>query len=455
MQTLWHSHEKTDKRIFDFTASKDREMDLRLAKADITGSMAHVIMLQSIGILTEMEKVKLLKELKRLFQMANQETLQLPDTTEDIHSFIEYELVKALGSMAKKVHTARSRNDQVLLNLRLYTREQLRLIIEKMADLFRILIRKAALNKDVLMPGYTHMQVAMPSSFGLWFSAFAESLTDDLMVMMTAYRIVNQNPLGSGAGYGTGFPIDREMTTRLLGFDWMNVNSVYAQMTRGKVEKTTAWALSSVASTLSRLAGDVCLFLGENYRFFILPTKYSTGSSIMPHKKNPDAFELIRGRCNRIQALPNEMALITINLSTGYHRDLQLLKEGYFPAIDNLKECLDIMSLLMNSLSVRKGITAESIYDHMFSVELIQSRVQSGIPFREAYIDVAQSLYQNKNPRSECISHTHTGSIGNLALHVIEEKFESNMSGFNFSKTDQAITQLFKQTPVIKTKTKK
>ena len=449
MQTIWHNGSRTDPRIMKFTASNDRHLDLRLARADIAGSLAHVKMLAATGIIGQAESDKLQQELRRLYQMAEQGVLELPQDAEDIHSFIEYELTKALGNAGKKIHTARSRNDQVLLDIRLYVREEIRELSCMMGSLFDILIHRARQNSGVMMPGYTHMQVAMPSSFGLWFSAFAESLADDLLLMQAAWKLANQNPLGSGAGYGTGFPINREMTTSLLGFDGMNINSVYAQMTRGKVERTMAVAMASVASTLSRMTGDVCLYLGQNYGFFSLPGNLSTGSSIMPHKKNPDALELVRARCNRLQALPNEMAIILTNLPTGYHRDLQLLKESFFPAIDILKECLEMACIVMKSLVINADVTHDPLYDEMYSVELVQKKVQEGIPFREAYQEVARSLYLGKNCRPNSINHTHTGSIGNLCLEQIQEKFKSQLQVFDFQKTQQAVDRLIDEKPVV------
>lgn len=444
MKSLWVQDEQTNNQILEFTIGKDQELDEQLACYDIIGSVAHAHMLESVGILSHEESFALARELKRLYEKAKLGKLKIGAGTEDIHSQIEFMLTSRLGKTGKRIHTGRSRNDQVLLDLRLYLRDQIREITELANELFNVLIALAKQHRQVLMPGYTHMQVAMPSSFGLWFSAYAESLTDDITLLQAAYKIVNQNPLGSGAGYGSGFPLDREMTTRLLGFDELTVNSVYAQMTRGKVERTTSFALASLASTLAKMAGDICLYMGQNFRFFSFPDQLVTGSSIMPHKKNPDVFELVRGRCNRIQSLPNEITIVISNLPTGYHRDLQLLKEMLFPAIENIKQCMSISSFMLEHITIREGITNEDIYDQMFSVEEVSKKVTAGTAFRDAYKQVASEIQKGQFKPQRKIKHTHIGSIGNLSLRSIEKKMETRMRQFQFDKAEEAIRSLMK-----------
>lgn len=442
MKSLWIQDEHTSDRIMAFTIGKDQELDELLAGYDIIGSVAHALMLESVGILKQEESFALVRELKRLYEQAQQKKLKISQGSEDIHSQLEFMLTSRLGKIGKRIHTGRSRNDQVLLDIRLYLRDQIKEISQLTETLFQRLIEQARQYRNTLMPGYTHMQVAMPSSFGLWFSAHAESLTDDMIMLHAAYKVVDQNPLGSGAGYGSSFPLNREMTTSLLGFDEMNINSVYAQMTRGKVEKSMSFALASIAATLGRMAGDICLYMGQNFRFFNFPDQLVTGSSIMPHKKNPDVFEMIRGRCNKIQSLPNEISMITANLPTGYHRDLQLLKEILFPAISELKACLNMAAFMLEHISVREGITKESIYDHLFTVEEVSQKVKEGTPFRDAYKQVAQAIQQGQFKPNRQIKHTHTGSIGNLSLRQIEKKMTARLKQFRFHKAEEAISNL-------------
>lgn len=442
MKSLWVQDKQTNDQILEFTIGKDQEIDEQLACYDIIGSLAHALMLESVGILSHKESLDLVKELKLLYEMAESGQLKIAPDTEDIHSQIEFMLTKKLGDTGKRIHTGRSRNDQVLLDIRLYLRDQVKEITESSNKLFGVLIALAKQHKNTLMPGYTHMQVAMPSSFGLWFSAYAEGITDDMTLLHAAYKVVNQNPLGSGAGYGSGFPLDREMTTTLMGFDEIIINSVYAQTTRGKVEKTMSFALASIASTLAKMAGDICLYMGQNFRFFSFPDHLVTGSSIMPHKKNPDVFELIRGRCNSIQSLPNEIGLLTTNLPTGYHRDLQLLKEMLFPALANIKQCLSITAFMLEHIIIRKDIIEEEIYNQMFSVEEVSKKVKEGTPFRDAYKQVASDIQKGQfNPNREMF-HTHTGSIGNLALESIEKKMQSRLKQFKFKNAEEAIRNL-------------
>jgi argininosuccinate lyase len=444
MKSLWVQDEQTNNEILEFTIGKDQELDEQLACYDIIGSVAHAHMLEAVGILSHEESFALIKELKRLYEKALLGKLRIAPGTEDIHSQIEFMLTSRLGKTGKRIHTGRSRNDQVLLDLRLYLRDQIKEVTREADSLFTTLIALARKYRRVLMPGYTHMQVAMPSSFGLWFSAYAESLTDDITLFQAAYKVVNQNPLGSGAGYGSAFPLDREMTTTLLGFEEMTVNSVYAQMTRGKVERTMSFALASLAATLGKMAADICLYMGQNYRFFSFPDQLVTGSSIMPHKKNPDVFELVRGRCNRIQSLPNEITIVTSNLPTGYHRDLQLLKEMLFPAVSNLKQCLKISNFMLEYINVREGITDEDIYDQMFSVEEVSQKVKTGTAFRDAYKQVAAEIQKGQFKPQRKIRHTHIGSIGNLSLRKIEKKMNAGMRQFQFEKSDDAIANLMK-----------
>ncbi|MBU2525266.1 MAG: argininosuccinate lyase [Bacteroidetes bacterium] len=419
---LWDKGFSTDKKIDWFTVGNDRELDLVLAKYDVIGSVAHARMLQSIGVLSEKELSDLLVEFDNIQQSISAGTFTIEDSFEDVHSKIEFLLTKALGDTGKKIHTARSRNDQVLLDMHLYLKAELDEIKILVQQLFSLLISKADLYKELLLPGYTHFQVAMPSSFGMWFSAYAESLIDDVYMLNAAYAVADQNPLGSAAGYGSSFPINRTQTTELLGFDTMKFNAVAAQMSRGKVERISAVAISSVAATLSKLAMDVCLYMSQNFGFVSFPDTLTTGSSIMPHKKNPDVFELIRGKCNKIQALPFELTLLTNNLPSGYHRDLQLLKEGLIPAVQTLKACLDLATFSLEQIRVNPDILTNPMYDYLFSVEEVNKLVQQGLPFRDAYKAVGASIENGTFKPDRKVRHTHEGSIGNLCLEAITAK---------------------------------
>ncbi|MDT8415980.1 MAG: argininosuccinate lyase [Flavobacteriaceae bacterium] len=419
---LWDKGFSTDKKIDWFTVGNDRELDLVLAKYDVIGSVAHARMLRSIGVLSEKELSDLLAEFDNIQQSITAGTFTIEDSFEDVHSKIEFLLTKALGDTGKKIHTARSRNDQVLVDMHLYLKDELDEIKTLIQQLFSLLISKADQYKEVLLPGYTHFQVAMPSSFGMWFSAYAESLVDDVYVLNAAYAVANQNPLGSAAGYGSSFPINRTQTTEILGFDTMKFNAVAAQMSRGKVERISAVAISSVAATLSKLAMDVCLYMSQNFGFVSFPDTLTTGSSIMPHKKNPDVFELIRGKCNKIQALPFELTLLTNNLPSGYHRDLQLLKEGLIPAVQTLKACLDLATFSLEQIRVNPDILSNPMYDYLFSVEEVNKLVQEGMPFRDAYKAVGASIENGTFKPDRKVQHTHEGSIGNLCLDAITAK---------------------------------
>ncbi len=439
---LWDKGYPINKLIEGFTIGKDREMDLYLAKYDVLGSMAHAIMLESIHLLEKEELDKLLVELKSVYLIAERGEFTIEEGIEDVHSQVESMLTRKLGDTGKKIHSGRSRNDQVLLDLKLFTRNEIREIVLSGKNLFDILIRQAERYKDILMPGYTHLQVAMPSSFGLWFSAYAESLADDFLLLQAAYRITNQNPLGSAAGYGSSFPLDRQMTTDLLGFEQMNYNVVYAQMGRGKMEKTVAFALSSIAATLSRLAYDVCLFMSQNFGFIKLPQELTTGSSIMPHKKNPDVFELLRSHCNKIQALPVQITMMVNNLPSGYFRDLQLVKESFLPVFDELKSCLEIAAFALSEMVVKEDILDDERYRYVYSVEDVNRLVMQGVPFRDAYRKVGMEIQTGNYEPTRKIEHTHEGSIGNLCLSKIEEKMQFTIGQFNFESTDQAIRKL-------------
>ena len=417
-------------------------MDLILAPHDILGSIAHVKMLQSVGLLTKTEENDLLRELKFLYESAIKNQIQIDEGVEDIHSQVEKILIERIGDTGKKVHTARSRNDQILLDLKLFARDEINILSNELITLFELLLDLSEENKDVLMPGYTHLQVAMPSSAGLWLGAFAESFTDDMILLNAAYKIVNQNPLGSAAGYGSAFPIRREITTELLGFENMCYNSIYSQMGRTKTEKTVAFALSSIASTLSKLAMDITLFMSQNFGFIHFPDEFTTGSSIMPHKKNPDVFELIRAKCNKIQALPNEIALISGNLPTGYHRDYQILKESYMPAFETLIDCIHITTEMLKHIEFDKHILDDDRYQYIFSVEEINKKVEKGVPFREAYNEVAESIAKGSFKPDKNIHHTHEGSLGNLCNNEIKQKMERILQETDFQKAQHAIQAL-------------
>jgi argininosuccinate lyase len=422
---LWEKGIPTDKQIDFFTVGNDRELDLVLAKYDVLGSIAHAKMLSKVGLLTQKESDDLVNALHEIIADVEKGTFTIEDTFEDVHSKIEYLLIQKLGDTGKKIHMARSRNDQVLVDVSLYLKDELKELKSLVKLLFDLLMQMAEKYQNVLLPGYTHLQIAMPSSFGLWFSAYAESLIDDMTMLNAALKIVDQNPLGSAAGYGSSFPIDRTFTTKELGFETLKYNSVAAQMSRGKSEKTVAFAMSSVASTLSKLAMDVCLYMSQNFNFVGLPSHLTTGSSIMPHKKNPDVFELIRGKCNKIQALPYELTLITNNLPSGYHRDLQLLKEGLFPAIQNLKASLSIAHFSIKDIIVNENILSDKKYDYLFTVDTLNEMVVSGIPFRDAYKMVAEQIENGSYSPPKKTTHTHEGTINNLCLEAIISKMNA------------------------------
>lgn len=419
---LWDKGLSTDKKIDIFTVGNDRELDLVLAKYDVLGSIAHANMLYKIKLLNDQEIKDINKELKKILQSIEKGEFIIEESFEDVHSKVEFLLTEKLGVTGKKIHTARSRNDQVLVDVHLYLKDEIKEIKEQIKNLFDLLLAKAQEHQNVLLPGYTHFQVAMPSSFGLWFSAYAESLIDDVYMLNAAYKITNQNPLGSAAGYGSSFNIDREFTTELLGFETLKYNVVAAQMSRGKTEKAVAVGISAVAGTLAKFAMDICLYMSQNFNFISFPDEFTTGSSIMPHKKNPDIFELIRGKCNAIQALPYELTLITNNLPSGYHRDLQLLKEGLIPAIQTLKSCLEMLIFSMQNIKVKNNILEDKKYDYLFTVEEVNKLVQQGIAFRDAYRMVGEQVQEGKFTSNREVNHSHLGSIGNLALNEIKDK---------------------------------
>ncbi|MBK5192060.1 MAG: argininosuccinate lyase [Flavobacteriaceae bacterium] len=422
---LWEKGFTTDKKIDIFTVGSDRELDLVIAKYDVIASKAHAKMLGKIGLLTTSETESLVHELENIGKIIEAGNFVIEDDFEDVHSKIEVLLTEKLGDTGKKIHMARSRNDQVLVAVHLYLKDELSEIKNLSKELFDVLMELAETHKKVLLPGYTHLQIAMPSSFGLWFSAFAESLIDDLHFVNAAYKVVDQNPLGSAAGYGSSFPIDRDFTTAEMGFASLKYNVVAAQMSRGKAEKSTAFALSSVASTLAKMAMDICLYMSQNFGFISFPDELTTGSSIMPHKKNPDVFELIRGKCNKIQAVPNQLALLTTNLPSGYHRELQLTKEIIVPAIQELKSCLEMMMFSIRSIQVKPNILDDKKYDYLFSVDTLNDLVLSGVPFRDAYKQIGQQIADGTFKPKREIDHTHAGSLGNLCLEEIRRKMET------------------------------
>ncbi len=419
---LWNKGFQPDELIENFTVGNDRALDLRLARYDVQGSMAHIRMLSEIGLLTREELDLLIPALEQIAGEIERGEFKIEDGVEDVHSQVEFLLTERLGDIGKKIHSGRSRNDQVLVDLKLFFRDELKRISEAVERLFRRLQALSEEHKDKLMPGYTHLQVAMPSSFGLWFGAYAESFVDDMQMVLAAYRIANQNPLGSAAGYGSSFPLDREMTTRLLGFDSPHYNVVAAQMSRGKTERAVAAAVAAVASTLGHLAMDVCMWMCGNFGFVSFPDELTTGSSIMPHKKNPDVFEIMRGKCNRLQSLPNELALLTANLPLGYNRDLQLMKDILFPATDTLVECLDMADFMLTHIRVKDNITDDPRYDYMFTVEDVNRLVLDGMPFRDAYRTVGLEVQSGSYKPTREVHHTHLGSIGNLATDRIAAK---------------------------------
>lgn len=444
MNKLWQKDKSSLKEVEKFTVGKDQEMDLFLAKFDVLGSMAHITMLETIGLLKKDELVILLAELKNIYKRIEEGGFKVEEGVEDVHSQVELELTKKLGDVGKKIHSGRSRNDQVLVDVKLFLRSEIESVVDEVRSLFDLLILQSEKFKDRLLPGYTHLQLAMPSSFGLWFGAYAEGLVDDLVTLQAAYKVVNKNPLGSAAGYGSSFPVNRTMTTKLLGFDDLNYNVVYAQMGRGKSERIVAGALANVAATIGRLSMDACLFLNQNFGFISFPDELTTGSSIMPHKKNPDVFELIRARCNQLVSLPNDIAMLTANLPSGYHRDLQLLKELLFPAIQNLKDCLRMAHLMLSNMQVKENILDDDKYKYLFSVEEVNKLVLSGVPFRDAYKKVGLDIEQGKYNPARSVEHTHEGSIGNLCNDQIRRMMGDVISGFDFGKVRTAVSNLIR-----------
>lgn len=441
---LWQKNTDANQAVDKFTVGRDREMDIHLAEADVLGSLAHTRMLNSIGLLNDKDLEAVQRELKKIHADIVAGRFKIEDGVEDVHSQVEFMLTERIGDAGKKIHSGRSRNDQVLVDLRIFLRRQIWEIVEDVDLLFRLLQTLSEKYKEVLMPGYTHWQIAMPSSFGLWFGAYAESLVDDTEMMHAAYRICNKNPLGSAAGYGSSFPLNRTMTTRLLGFDTLSFNVVYAQMGRGKTERILAQAMSSVAATLARLAMDNTMFLNQNFNFISYPAELTTGSSIMPHKKNPDVWELIRGKCNLIQGLPNQIAMMTTNLPLGYNRDLQLLKEVLFPAIADLRSCLQMAHYMLENISVRTDILNDPKYDYLFSVEVVNNLVLNGMPFREAYKKVGLDIEAGNFKAPHTVHHTHEGSIGNLCNDQIAKLMDAQLEQFHFERVEQAEADLVK-----------
>ena len=439
---LWEKNVQMTAEIERFTVGRDREMDLYLAKHDVLGSMAHTTMLETIGLLTADELKLILAELKEIYALAERGEFVIEEGVEDVHSQVELLLTRKLGDVGKKIHSGRSRNDQVLLDLKLFTRTQLHEIAEEVNNLFQELISQSNRYKDVLMPGYTHLQIAMPSSFGLWFGAYAESLADDMLFLQAAYKLCNRNPLGSAAGYGSSFPLNRTLTTELLGFDSMNYNVVYAQMGRGKMERNVAYALASVAGTIAKLAFDACLFNSQNFAFVKLPADCTTGSSIMPHKKNPDVFELTRAKCNKIQSLPQQVMLIMNNLPCGYFRDLQIIKEVFLPAFQELKDCLQMTAYIINKIQVNEHILEDPKYDFIFSVEEVNRLAGEGMPFRDAYRKVGLEIEAGEFKPVKEVHHTHEGSIGNLCNEQIQDLMAQNLAGFHYEKVEEAERRL-------------
>ena len=442
---LWEKNYEINHEIERFTVGRDREIDLYLAKYDVLGSMAHITMLESIGLLEKEELKPLLDELKNIYELCEKGEFVIEDGIEDVHSQVELMLTRKLGDMGKKIHSGRSRNDQVLVDLKLFTRHQLKEIADAVKVLFDELLQKSNQYKEVLMPGYTHLQIAMPSSFGLWFGAYAESLADDMLFLQAAYKMTNRNPLGSAAGYGSSFPLNRTMTTQLLGFDSMDYNVVYAQMGRGKMERNVAFALASVAGTLAKMAFDACMFNSQNFSFVKLPKECTTGSSIMPHKKNPDVFELIRAKCNKIQALPQQVMMIMNNLPVGYFRDLQIIKEVFLPAFDELADCLQMAAYIINKIEVNEHILDNPMYDPIFSVEEVNRLAAAGMPFRDAYKKVGLEIEAGTFHADHNIHHTHEGSIGNLCNDEINALMNNVLKGFNFERMTEAEKKLLER----------
>ena len=444
-QKLWEKNVQVDHEVDVFTVGRDREMDLYLAKYDVLGSMAHITMLEKIGLLEADELKQLLAELRKIYAIAEAGQFVIEDGIEDVHSQVELMLTRQLGDMGKKIHSGRSRNDQVLVDLKLYTRAEIQELVHLVQELFEVLQQQSERYKEVLLPGYTHLQIAMPSSFGLWFGAYAESLTDDMLLLQAAYRICNRNPLGSAAGYGSSFPLNRQLTTDLLGFDSMDYNVVFAQMGRGKMERTVAFALAGIAGTLSKLAFDACMFNSQNFGFIKLPDQFTTGSSIMPHKKNPDVFELTRAKCNKIQGLPNQITLICNNLPSGYFRDLQIIKEVFLPSFDELKDCLRMVTHMMREVKVNEHILDDDKYSLLFSVEEVNRRVLAGVPFRDAYKQVGLAIEAGEFVADKQVHHTHEGSIGNLCNVEIAALMQKAVDGFHFERMNAAVDALLQK----------
>lgn len=441
---LWDKGIATEKQVEIFTVGNDRELDQVLAKYDVLGSLAHAKMLKKAGVLNAQELTELENALKKILKDIEKGDFEITSDFEDVHSQVEYLLTKAIGDTGKKIHTGRSRNDQVLLDVKMYLRDEIKEISELTLQLFTTLQNLSEKHKEVIIPGYTHLQIAMPSSFGLWFGSYAEALTDDLKMLEAAYKMVNQNPLGSAAGYGSSFPLDRGMTTQLLGFDTMHYNVVNAQMSRGKTEKFMAFGMSAIAATISKLAMDACLYNSQNFGFIGFPDEFTTGSSIMPHKKNPDVFELIRGKCNKIQALPFDITMIINNLPSGYHREFQILKDSLFPSIEILKSCLELANLMLKNVKINKDVVNNKLYDYIYSVEAVHHEVSAGLSFREAYKKVGQNIEAGNYVPDKTVHHTHEGSIGNLCNDKIKEKMENVLTMFNFNKYESALENLVK-----------
>ncbi|MCP9753382.1 argininosuccinate lyase [Ferruginibacter sp. HRS2-29] len=439
---LWQKNTNVHSAVENFTVGNDKDFDLMLAPFDVLGNIAHAKMLASIGLLTHEDADVLVIELKKIYKNIEEGKFIIQDGMEDVHSQVEFLLTEKLGDAGKKIHSARSRNDQVLVDVKLYLRHEIEQLVHAIGSFFELLQQKSEQYKKHLLPGYTHLQIAMPSSFGLWFGAYAESLVDDVETLRAAYTVVNKNPLGSAAGYGSSFPINRTLTTELLGFSALNYNVVYAQMGRGKAERITAQAMANVADTLAKMSMDMCLYLNQNFDFVSFPAELTTGSSIMPHKKNPDVFELIRSHCNRIKALPNEITMMTTNLPSGYHRDLQLLKEHLFPAFGTLQDCINMASLMFSSITVKENILADEKYKYLFSVEEVNKLVLQGVPFRDAYKKVGGDIEQDNFSYDANIAHTHEGSINNLQTAQISELMQSAIRQFNFSKVNAALKEL-------------
>ena len=446
MKKLWQKGDIQEnnlaEKVEQFTVGNDRNLDVLLAKFDVLGSLAHTKMLAEVGLLLKEDLAPIQTELKNIYQTIETGNFSIAEDSEDIHSEIELRLTKKLGDLGKKIHSGRSRNDQVLLDLKLFTRNEIEEIVHLTKNVFDILIQLSNTHKDKLLPGYTHLQLAMPNSFGLWFGAYAESLTDDISILYAAFTLANKNPLGSGAGYGGSFPLNRKLTTELLGFDELNYNVVYAQMNRGKMEKNVAFAISNIAATLSRLAMDACLYMNQNFGFISFPDVLTTGSSIMPHKKNPDVWELIRAKCNKLQNLPAQINSILINLPSGYHRDLQIIKEDYLKSFEEIKSCLEMTQIMLHHIEVKADILEDDKYKLLFTVETVNQLVNEGMPFRDAYIKVGKDVESGNYNKPSSLNHTHEGSIGNLCNEDIEKMMEANIALFPFKKIKDALSQL-------------